>query len=119
MRRVGDAEWRWFGTQADAARAFGVTTPDVSELVRNVSRASLREAFEARSARTAPPKKRKPTASRKRVKKLCVEGAAQKQNGKWVSQMFPGREFDDLDEYRAAKKQRKARLRKLYDQNKN
>ena len=53
------------------------------------------------------------------MKKLCVEGAAQKQNGKWVSQMFPGREFDDLDEYRAAKKQRKARLRKLYDQNKN
>ena len=36
-----------------------------------------------------------------------VEGATQKANGKWrSSHMFPGREFDDLDEYRAAKKQR-------------
>ena len=36
-----------------------------------------------------------------------VEGATQKANGKWhASHMFPGREFDDLDEYRAAKKQR-------------
>ena len=24
MRRVGDAEWRWFGSRADAAKAFGV-----------------------------------------------------------------------------------------------
>ena len=37
-----------------------------------------------------------------------VEGAYQKQSGKWVSRMFPGREFDDLDELRAAKKQKKA-----------
>ena len=36
-----------------------------------------------------------------------VEGAYQKQNGKWANKnMFPGREFDDLDAYRAAKKQR-------------
>ena len=28
---------------------------------------------------------------------------------KWRSSMFPGREFDDLDAYRAAKKQRKER----------
>ena len=35
-----------------------------------------------------------------------IEGATQKQSGKWKSQMFPGREFDDLDAYRAAKKQR-------------
>ena len=36
-----------------------------------------------------------------------VEGAEQKKNGKWINpEMFPGREFDDLDEYRAAKKQR-------------
>ena len=28
---------------------------------------------------------------------------------KWRSSMFPGREFDDLDAYRAAKKQRAAR----------
>ena len=35
-----------------------------------------------------------------------VEGAKQKSNGKWRSNNFPGREFDDLDEYRAAKKQR-------------
>ena len=39
-----------------------------------------------------------------------VEGAWQKGNGKWRnSSMFPGREFDDLDAYRAAKKQRKER----------
>ena len=37
---------------------------------------------------------------------INIEGATQKQSGKWKSQMFPGREFDDLDEYRAAKKQR-------------
>ena len=40
-------------------------------------------------------------------RRLCVEGAIQKVNGKWSdSRMFPGREFDDLDEFRAAKKQR-------------
>ena len=39
-----------------------------------------------------------------------VEGAKQKSNGKWTNScMFPGREFDDLDAYRAAKKQRAAR----------
>ena len=33
----------------------------------------------------------------------------QKQIGKWANySMFPGREFDDLDAYRAAKKQRVA-----------
>ena len=38
------------------------------------------------------------------------EGAIQKSNGKWANgNMFPGREFEDLDEYRAAKKQRAAR----------
>ena len=36
-----------------------------------------------------------------------VEGARQKSNGKWTHPgMFPGREFDDFDAYRAAKKQR-------------
>ena len=35
-----------------------------------------------------------------------VEGATQKSNGKWkYPAMFPGREFDDLDELRAAKRQ--------------
>ena len=38
-----------------------------------------------------------------------AEGAYRIQNGKWRSTMFPGRDFDDLDEYRAAKKQRAAR----------
>ena len=39
-------------------------------------------------------------------KKLRAEGAYQKANGKWANHyMFPGREFDNLDEYRAAKKQ--------------
>ena len=51
---------------------------------------------------------RKQTEPHKQKK---VEGAYQKQNGKWVSRMFLGREFDDLDELRAAKKQRKIPLR--------
>ena len=38
----------------------------------------------------------------------CIEGAKSKANGKWTNyETFPGREFDDLDAYRAAKKQRK------------
>ena len=46
-----------------------------------------------------------------------VEGAYQRQNGKWTNhEMFPGREFDDLDEYRAAKKQRKERRAAYSDQ---
>ena len=50
-------------------------------------------------------------------KRKCVEGAQQKQNGKWTCPfMFPGREFDDLDEYRAAKKQRTARRSEYLDQ---
>ena len=37
----------------------------------------------------------------------CIEGAVRKANGKWSNpRLFPGRDFDDLDEYRAAKKQR-------------
>ena len=40
-----------------------------------------------------------------------VEGARSKANGKWSNpEMFPGREFDDLDAYRAAKKQRVAKI---------
>ena len=39
-----------------------------------------------------------------------VEGATQNKKGKWSnSAMFPGRDFDDLDAYRAAKKQRNER----------
>ena len=39
-----------------------------------------------------------------------VEGARQKKSGKWYNPgMFPGREFDDFDAYRAAKRQRAAR----------
>jgi len=46
-----------------------------------------------------------------------VEGAIQKANGKWRSNNnFPGREFDDLDEYRAAKRQRAARRGAYSDQ---
>jgi len=69
----------------------------------------LRGTFEARPAR-APKKRERPTkakAPRKRPKK--VEGANQKKNGKWSNPLiFPGREFDDLDAYRAAKEQRAA-----------
>ena len=47
-----------------------------------------------------------------------VEGAYQKDNGKWVNyKTFPGREFDDLDEYRAAKKQHAARRKEYSAQN--
>ena len=45
-----------------------------------------------------------------RPKLKFVERAYQKQSGKWTSQQFPGREFDDLDAYRAAKKQRVAKM---------
>ena len=51
-------------------------------------------------------------APRKKAKSRgkLVEGAWQKVNGKWANtHIFPGREFDDLDAYRAAKKQRAAR----------
>ena len=42
-----------------------------------------------------------------------VEGARQKSNGKWHNYgMFPGREFDDLDEHRAAKQAHYARRAK-------
>ena len=50
-------------------------------------------------------------------KKLRVEGATQKSNGKWANKdLFPGREFDDLDAYRAAKKQRYERRAAYSDQ---
>ena len=106
MRRVGDAEWRWFGSRAEAARAFGL--PDissgVSRLIREPLKSSLRGSFEARPAQ---PKKRERPAPPKKQK--WVDGATENSNGKWCnSKLFPGREFDDLDEYRAAKKQRAA-----------
>ena len=114
MRRIGDAAWRYFASRTDAAKAFGVTSTDVGHLIRDPSRAS-RYACEYEARPTHAPEKRERFVKRRRV-----EGAEQKSNGKWAcSSLFPGREFDDLDEYRAAKKQRKARLRKLYDQNKN
>jgi hypothetical protein len=47
-----------------------------------------------------------------------IEGATQKQSGKWTChKMFPGREFDDLDEFRAAKKQRLEQRAAYSDQN--
>ena len=59
-----------------------------------------------------PPKKRKRPAKKKpRFVQRNVEGACSKANGKWANKdTFPGREFDDLDAYRAAKKQRAAQL---------
>ena len=60
------------------------------------------EAPARKKARTFP---KKPPYDRK-----YIEGAIQKVNGKWSSpQLFPGREFDDLDAYRAAKAQLAAR----------
>ena len=46
----------------------------------------------------------------------CIEGARQKQSGKWYHRSFPGREFDDLDAIRAAKKQRAERRAAYSDQ---
>ena len=64
----------------------------------------------------SPTKKRRAKRPRETVELTgkrvgeSVEGAYQRQNGKWTNhEMFPGREFDDLDAYRAAKKQRKER----------
>ena len=51
-----------------------------------------------------------PIERNKQYQTKSVEGAYKKQNGKWTNHfMFPGREFDDLDAYRAAKKQRMER----------
>ena len=48
----------------------------------------------------------------------CIDGAIQKASGKWINTgMFPGREFDDLDAYRAAKKQRAEQRAAYSDQN--
>ena len=50
-------------------------------------------------------KKQETPIVRKKLKR--AEGAYQNSSGKWSNfNMFPGREFDDLDAYRAAKKQR-------------
>ena len=51
-----------------------------------------------------------PIERNKQYQTKSVEGAYKKSNGKWTCpKEFPGREFDDLDAYRAAKKQRKER----------
>ena len=67
---------------------------------------------EARPAHAPPPPKTRKRPAKKKhgfVGKR-VEGAEQKANGKWVNhQILPGHEFDSLNEYRAAKKQRAAR----------
>ena len=109
MRRVGDAAWRWFESQSKAVVAFGVSHSDVSYLIRDPSKATdhARENFEARPA---PSRKRERKRKARGAPPKSVEGAYQKQNGKWVDYgRFPGREFDDLDTYRAAKRQREAR----------
>ncbi len=110
MRRVGDAEWRYFGSRADAAKAFGISAHDVSKLINDPSTATEHaRVFEARPA--PAPKKRERVVPRR------AEGAKQKANGKWANyKTFPGREFDDLDEYRAAKKQHAARRAAYSDQ---
>ena len=73
------------------------------------------------------PDERNPSQKRKRPLTLKrktgmhvgrgVDGASQRLNGKWTNAaMFPGREFDDLDAYRAAKKQHSARRSAYLDQ---
>ncbi|CAH0375946.1 unnamed protein product [Pelagomonas calceolata] len=117
MRRIGDASWRRFGTQKDAAKAFGLYQSEVSYLINDRSKASSpARRFEARRVAATASVCDGPSRRDK-----CVEGSAQqKKNGKWIdSHMFPGREFDDLDEYRAAKKQRKELRTSYYAVNKH
>jgi len=106
--------WLQFGSRRDAAKAFGVSHQDVSDLINDRRGGPLRESYEARPACAPPPRKRERPTKRKagRKKAKHVEGARQKKNGKWSSSMFPGREFDDLDAYRAAKKEHYARRAK-------
>jgi hypothetical protein len=47
MRRVGDASWRKFASQVDAARAFGLSNTSVSRLIKKTSDAPSSR-FEAR-----------------------------------------------------------------------
>ena len=100
----------WRNHRADAAKAFRLHQTHVCMLINDPSSSPWRETFEARPARALPPKKReRPAKKNPRFIRRHVEGASSKANGKWRSSMFPGREFDDLDAYRAAKKQRAAR----------
>ena len=55
MRRVGDASWRRFGTQTDAAKAFGLYQSEVSQIVKDRSKASGRALlYEARRVAAVP-----------------------------------------------------------------
>ena len=64
----------------------------------------------SRKARTFPENQKARTLPKKPpYYGKSIEGATQRANGKWTSHHYPGREFDDLDEYRAAKKQRMER----------
>ena len=55
----------------------------------------------------APARNKRTPSKKPPYNGKSIEGATQKQNGKWRNHsMFPGRVFHDLDEYRAAKKQR-------------
>ena len=109
----------------DAARAHGPLGPTLN-FPGEAPLASVLAAMPAgpppppaplpRSARTRTPKvivdppapapKKARTLKKPPYYKKFIEGATQKQNGKWRSDMFPGREFDNLREYRAAKEQR-------------
>ena len=55
--------------------------------------------------------------TKKKPKQKSVEGSRQKQSGKWFHRSFPGREFDDLDAIRAAKRQRAEQRIAYSDQN--
>lgn len=108
----------------EGGHAYEIKWDDGDEgrvLAKNVraaaASASARPAVRRPAAAPArPPKGKAGAAPRKRAK--CVEGATQKANGKWSNPiMFPGREFDDYDAYRAAKKQRAARREEYSVQN--
>ena len=71
---------------------------------------TLRATFSHRSAKRMKFKSE--------LERVSVEGGYQKQNGKWANNhVFPGREFDNLDEYLAAKKQHAEQRIAYSDQN--
>ena len=63
----------------------------------------------AQASKDVVPARERPRVPGQYPEPKRAEGAYQIQNGKWRSTMFPGRDFDDLDAYRAAKKQRMER----------
>ena len=87
--------------------------------LRPASRSSPRTARlkMTRSRPSTPSSSPRRRACRRRSTPTASSGCSARSCCSWTDSVkFPGREFDDLDEYRAAKKQRAARRRELHDQ---